>query len=86
MFWREWKCRWELVDEYWDLFKTEWQLGSEETKVVFTEMKRLSPRFLQEWRIKYTFKYEHVYEEVDYTNNNVDYSKSKWKMWKEFRN
>ena len=71
----------ESLEKQWEIFKTFWNLGSDETNIVFEEMSNLSTGLLREWRYKYNFKYTHVYEGY----NNVDYSKSKAQMWEEFK-
>ena len=87
--WVYWRMKnniyYEIKDlsSIWNSFKKEWQFDSDETKRVFEEMSKLSDHMLNEWRYKYNYTYTHVYE--DRWTNNVDYNKSKSKLWDEFK-
>jgi hypothetical protein len=73
------------IQKEWSDFKQYWEYPSEETNIVFEEMKLLSYGLLCEWRRKYRYDYPYVYESDDYDQNKVDYTKSKSRLWSEFK-
>lgn len=77
-------------DKVWNEFKQFWNLNSNETIQVFTEMKLLSKDLLQEWRYKYMFVYPGVYEKAIYGDeywkkHDIYSKKSKMELWNEFK-
>lgn len=79
-----WKNKVEMeksLTEVLEEFKKFWQYDSKESKMMFKEMELLSDGMIQEWRLKYSFLYPHVYERYD-----CDYHlKSKAQLWEEFK-
>jgi hypothetical protein len=76
------------LTEVWKEFKEFWQYNSKETILMFNEMELLSEKMIREWRLKYKFKYPHVYEIDDNHCSGVqrEYElKSKSQLWIEFK-
>ena len=87
--WQYWKyCQRYYQDfkqksfsQVWTEFKDYWQLDTLESKLIFKEMELLSDNMRHEWRLKYRFRYPHVYEEFQRGYE----LKSKAQLWKEFK-
>jgi hypothetical protein len=91
--WENWKYRnnyenvlesRQTLTEVWNEFKEFWQYDSNESKIMFKEMELLSEKMLREWRFKYNFVYNHIYEGYN-TKYEVYSKKSKAQLWEEFK-
>ena len=78
----------KTLTQVWKEFREYWQFDTEESNKMFEEMEYLSDKMLNEWRLKYTFEYPHVYEKdsTHYSGVQRDYEdKSKAQLFNEFK-